>query len=575
MALLKAENGPEAGTPYPLVKDQYVLGRHPDCDIVIDVGAVSRHHCKVNREGSEYYVEDLRSRNGTFVNDQLIENRRRLRHGDRIRVCDVVVTFLERPTDAIKSTLDESSSRAILVDDAETTSSTIMSKLDVITSRSGPQFVVSPETKLNALIEITQSLGKALSLDEVLPQVLDSLFRIFLQADRGFVGLVDERGVLVPRWTKLRRESRDETIRISRTIARQVMETREAILSADAASDSRFEMSQSIADFRIRSMMCAPLLDSDGKAMGILQIDTLDQRQRFQDEDLELLVSAAAQASIAIVNASLHEEALARQTLERDLELAREVQRAFLPMRRPEIKHYEFYDYYRAANHIGGDYYDYVLLPDGRLAVIVADVVGHGVAAAMLMAKLSAEARFSLAGEPQPAQALTRLNRCICSLNLSRFITCVIAVLDLNSHAVTVVNAGHMPPLHRRKDGRLLEPSRNEAGPPLGILESMDYHQVTFTLQPGESLTMYTDGINEAMDAQGKIFTIPRLRKLISEADGSPESIGQTVLEAVRHHMASEPQEDDMCFVSLQRQLPPGVAPTPPPKPYRGLCIAW
>ena len=118
--------------------------------------------------------------------------------------------------------------------------------------------------------------------------MLDSLFRIFVQADRGFIGLIDERGTLVPRWTKLRREDRDETIRVSRTIARQVMETKEAILSADAANDVRFEMSQSIADFRIRSVMCAPLLDRDRQGIGVLQLDTLDQRHRFQDEDLEL-----------------------------------------------------------------------------------------------------------------------------------------------------------------------------------------------------------------------------------------------------------------------------------------------
>ena len=215
----------------------------------------------------------------------------------------------------------------------------------------------------------------------------------------------------MPRWTKLRRENRDETIRVSRTIARQVMETKEAILSADAASDSRFEMSQSIADFRIRSMMCAPLLDRDGKAIGILQIDTLDQRQRFQDEDLELLVSTASQASIAIVNAHCMRRRSQRRTLERDLELAREVQRAFLPTQAPGSGGITISTTTTGQpHHIGGDYYDYVRLPDGRLAVIVADVVGHGVAAAMLMAKLSAEARFSLAGDPQPAQALTALN---------------------------------------------------------------------------------------------------------------------------------------------------------------------
>ena len=115
------------------------------------------------------------------------------------------------------------------------------------------------------------------------------------------------------------------------------MDSKEAILSADAASDERFEMSQSIADFRIRSMMCAPLLDSEGKAFGALQIDTLDQRQRFTKEDLELLVSTASQAALAIQQAQLHEQALVQKEMERDMKLAREVQHGFLPDKRPEI----------------------------------------------------------------------------------------------------------------------------------------------------------------------------------------------------------------------------------------------
>ena len=120
--------------------------------------------------------------------------------------------------------------------------------------------------------------------------------------------------------------------------------------------------------------------------MGVLQVDTLDQRKRFQQEDLEVLGSIASQAGIAINNAQLHENALKQKALERDLEVAREVQKGFLPNQRPELTGYSFFDYYQPANHVGGGYFDYIKLGDGRLAIIVADVVGHGVAAALLMA---------------------------------------------------------------------------------------------------------------------------------------------------------------------------------------------
>jgi len=560
MPFLTAENGPEAGTRYDLKDGEYILGRHPDCDIVIDVGAVSRHHCKVIRQIGVCFVEDLTSRNGTYLNDDAINARQPLGHRDKIRVCDVVFTFYSDRRSDSNSSHDDSSYRAVLVDDdPEDTKggSTIMSKLDVVTSRSSSggsvQLAASPEAKLNALIEITQSLGKALSLDKVLPQVLDSLFRIFVQADRGFIGLLNEQGQLVPRWTKLRRADSDETIRISRTIANQILETKEAILSADATSDSRFDMSQSIADFRIRSMLCAPLLDSDGNPIGMLQIDTMDQRQKFQEEDLELLVSAASQAAIAIDNAQLHESALKRRTLERDLELAHDVQHAFLPMCAPDVEGYDFFDYYQAADQVGGDYYDYQMLADGRLAVVVADVVGHGIAAAMLMAKLSAEAGICLAKEANPAIAVTTLNHRLCELRLDRFVTLVIAVLDTQTHEVTIVSAGHMPPIIRRAVGTIEEPGKEEAGVPLGIVDGMEYRQCSVQLQPGESLTLYTDGLDEAANKDGKQYSIARMKEQISASDGSPAQIGKSILEDVRKHLNGGPQDDDMCLVSMRR----------------------
>jgi sigma-B regulation protein RsbU (phosphoserine phosphatase) len=574
MPALHVNNGPEAGKKYELTLPEYILGRHPECTIVIDVGAVSRHHCKVFKEAQSYWVEDLKSRNGTFVNEQQIAAKHRLQEGDQVRVCDVSFTFKGDPKPALAGSafapkLDESSFRAVVVDDdtEDSGSSTIMSKLDVRSGRSGVQIAASPEAKLKALIEITQSLGRAVSLDAVLPQVLDSLFRIFVQADRGFIGLVDKpTGKLIPRWTKLRRSDSDETIRVSRTISKHVLESKEAILSADAASDSRFEMSQSIADFRIRSMMCAPLVDSDNNAMGILQIDTMDQRQRFTESDLELLVSAASQASIAIDNAQLHEEAIKQRTMERDLELAREVQRAFLPEKPPKIDGYEFYDYYQAANEVGGDYYDYIDMPEGRVAVIVADVVGHGVAAAMLMAKLSAETRFCLLTEASPAAAITRLNNKMSRLQLDRFVTFVMAVLDPKANTATIVNAGHMAPILRRVNGTMEEPSSEEAGLPLGVMEDTEFEAVQVQLHLGDSMTMYTDGIDEAMDREGVQYTIDRMREMVKNSDGSPRGISEPLLADVRKHLNGKAQDDDMCLVCLRRSgnLPLNVRETAP-----------
>jgi serine phosphatase RsbU (regulator of sigma subunit) len=564
MHFLLANNGPQAGRKYELKGDKAILGRHPDCHVVVEVGAVSRNHCQVVREDSRFFIEDLGSRNGTFLNDEpeKIEGRRALKEGDVVRVCEVSFTFgSDAPapappgTGTVQRMIDGAGLGAFLSDDeGPAPSSTIMSKLDVSSTSRGTLHVsASAEVKLAALVEITRSLGRVLALDEVLPQVLKSLFKIFVQADRGFIVLATPDGKLVPRWVRLRREDSNDTLRISRTIVRHVMQSKEAILSADAASDERFEMSQSIADFRIRSMMCAPLIDNEGNAFGALQIDTLDQRQRFTKEDLELLVSTASQAAIAIQNAELHEKALAQRELERDMKLAHEVQHGFLPDQRPEIAGYEFFDYYQPATQIGGDYFDYITMPDGRVAVVVADVVGHGVAAALLMAKLSAETKFALFSEATPAAAVTKLNERLAQSNMQRFVTMIMLVLDPKHHRGTIVNAGHMAPLHHRAAGKIEEPGEKDAGLPLGVTDALGYEQCEIEIGPGDSLTLFTDGINESIDAEGGFYTIDRLRDLVKKIRGGPVQLGTALVEDVRRFLGKAPQNDDMCLVCFGR----------------------
>jgi phosphoserine phosphatase RsbU/P len=561
---LLANNGPQAGHKYELKGDLWILGRHPDCHIVIEVGAVSRNHCQIARDGDRYLVEDLGSRNGTFLNEETdkIEGRRELQIGDVIRVCEVSFTFgsdgpqsSPAATAKVNRLLDGAGLGAFLSDDeGPASSSTIMSKLDVSSSSRGLHVTASAEVKLAAMIEITQSLSRVLALDDVLPQVLKSLFKLFVQADRGFIVLETPEGKLIPRWVRLRREDANDTLRISRTIIRHVMESKEAILSADAASDERFEMSQSIADFRIRSMMCAPLLDNEGKAFGALQIDTLDQRQRFSKDDLELLVSTASQAAVAIQNAQLHEQALKQREHERDMRLAIEVQHGFLPDQRPDLPGYEFFDYYQPMSQIGGDYFDYIPLPDGRLAVVVADVVGHGVAAALMMAKLSAETRFALFSEPTPAAAITKLNARLCQSNMQRFVTMVQVILDPARHKATIVNAGHMAPLHRLADGKMEEPGEALSGLPLGVTDALGYEQCEIEIAPGDLITLYTDGINESLDASGAFYTIDRLREQVRMFGSPPDKLGPAIVEDVRRFIGKAPQNDDMCLVCFARK---------------------
>ena len=327
MAHLRSVSNPKGVHPITMRGDEFVVGRHPDCSLVIDAASISRRHASFTFDGSNYYVQDLQSRNFTYLNGVKIDPNgppQLLKDEDKVGFCDLEYVF--RTTDPPPP----NGGILFVDDDIESSSSTIMSKVGVSSGHGAVQLTASPEAKLNALLEINRSLGRALVLDEVLPQVLNSLFKIFVQADRGFIALRNPDGTLVPRWSRAWREDATETIRVSRTIVNKVMESQEGILSADVMMDEEFNKAQSIADFRIRSMMCAPLLDSLGNSMGVLQIDTVKQSKRFQQEDLEVLLAVASQAGIAIDNAQMHELALRQRVIERDLELANEVQQGFL-----------------------------------------------------------------------------------------------------------------------------------------------------------------------------------------------------------------------------------------------------
>ncbi|HVW01464.1 MAG TPA: SpoIIE family protein phosphatase, partial [Planctomycetaceae bacterium] len=523
-----------------------------------------------------YFLEDLRSRNGTLLNRKRIERRTELNEGDEINVCDVVFSFhlhgavgdsssaksgvrARRSDDGRKSavTLPRKKGDSEFVPGTEPLEehSSIVSTISV-SSLQHLRLAVKPEAKLRAVLEIGRNLGKTLNLDELLPKLLDSLFKIFPQADRGMVLLRDpETEELELQEIRTRHEEEMDSPPISMTVVRQALETAQAILSEDAVSDGRFKQSDSVANFRIRSLMCAPLLGHDGSVLGILQIDTQDIRYRFSQDDLDLLASVAAQAALAVENAHLHEDALRRRDLERHLEFATQVQLGFLPNERPQIPGYEFYDFYEAALGVGGDFFDYVALPNGKLAVALGDVAGKGVPAALLMARLYSMARYQLLAEPTAARTLTALNAGLASSGLGhRFVTFVAAILDPMLHQATVVNAGHMPPLLVRKTGEVQPVGADVSGLPLGIRLDYEYEQLTLTLEPGDTLVLFTDGVTEAMSPDEEIYGTARLRKFLAKARGSLEEVGEALVADVQAFSGGRSQRDDICLVCVRRK---------------------
>jgi serine phosphatase RsbU (regulator of sigma subunit)/pSer/pThr/pTyr-binding forkhead associated (FHA) protein len=558
MAVLRALKGSDPGHLFPFEGEVAILGRHPDCDVVLEAASVSRQHARIINVDGSYFVEDLASRNGTYLNGRLVVGRQPLAENDQVQICDLVFVFhLSAPTVALeggKSANDDAT--AMMIDDEDQSGgSAIMSTLDVSGGSSGLKLETNAQAKLKALIEIGQSLGKAVGLSDVLARLMDGLFTIFLQADRGFIILKEpETGKLVPRAIKHRRSDDAATIRVSRTIINDVMKSREAILSADAANDSRFGMAESIIDFHIRSIMCAPLVGSEGKALGVLQIDTQDPRHRFSRDDLDVLGSVACQAAFAVENAQLHESVVRDRAMERDLSLAHQVQQGFLPTAAPRLAGYDFFEFYEPANKLGGDYFDYVQLPGGRLGVVIADVSGKGIAASLLMARLSAETRYCLASEATPEAAVARLNRIFCDRSWEdRFVTFVLVVLDPARHELTVVNAGHMAPLVRRSDGVVDAIAEADAKLPLGVDYDVTYTCTTHPITAGECVVLYTDGITEAMNKDGELYGRTRLLAQFHNEVEGVRALGLRILDDVKQFVGNRSQSDDMCLTCFGR----------------------
>jgi serine phosphatase RsbU (regulator of sigma subunit) len=335
------------------------------------------------------------------------------------------------------------------------------------------------------------------------------------------------------------------------------METGQAILSEDASADAQFDMSQSIADCKIRSMVVAPLTGNvGGPALGVIQLDTQDRFKKFTQDDLRLLIAVAVQAGVAIENARMHESLVERAELERDLELATRVQKSFLPQKFPQIAGYDFFAQYESAKEVGGDYYDFIPLQNNRLGVMIGDVAGKGVPAALLMAKVSSDARFCTLTEPTLSAAVGRLNDYMQEAGLlDRFVTFTACVLDLGANSVTVANAGHNLPIVYRAATKTFEDgcTTDQTGFPLGVVEGVTYECNTFVLGPGDCVVLFTDGVSESKNREEKDFGNDGILATLKVGPMTPPAMGKRLVEAVHKHATGRKPHDDMTVVTFGR----------------------
>ena len=550
--------GGKAGERYRLVKEKTIIGRHPGCDIVVDSGSVSRQHAAIEMKDGGWCVEDLGSRNGTIVNGETLTGQHRLEASDEIGVCDDRLVFTvgdTTPSEWVSLGGETDESQAVFQSHDE--ESMIVSQLDIPGPSADEGMSQNAEAKLRAVNGLNRALGASLSLEDVLPRLLDGIFDIFPNVERGFVLLNDVKtNRLILRAKKLKNAEEKGSLQLSLSLVNKVASSQTAILSADATSDSRFRLNESVVDCNIRSVMCVPFISAEGVVLGVLQADSRDIQNGFSEGDLEVLAGITGQAANAVEQATAHGEKVAQEQFKRDLELANRVQQGLLPSVPPEIEGFEVFDFYEAAHQVGGDYFSYIPLSENRLAVVLADVSGKGVSAALVMAALSADVRYTLAIESDVAKAVTLLNASFMRSGWDdRFATFVVVVLDSTSYAVSVVSAGHLPTYLRKSDGSVESVGFEEAGLPLGVDPTYVYEAAEVTVTAGCTLVLYTDGISEAMDHKNETYGLKRLEEVLSEPADSPAAVGQRLLVDVERHAAGQVRSDDMCLVCVGRPV--------------------
>jgi serine phosphatase RsbU (regulator of sigma subunit) len=545
-------------TPFDLSQDDTTLGRHPSCGIQLHSNMVSRKHAHVVREGSDYFVEDLGSGNGTFVNGQRIQERTKLGHDDRIKLGPVLLRFEAPKAPKAKTPATDAVTEAFTLqvtgDDESDGSSTIIGTRETVTGGFG-MLDVQPEAKLKAVLEISRSLAGTVDLDKILPKILDTLFDVFPHADRGCILLkAGEAGGMIPAVQKHRRESEDSTVKLSKTILSKVLDDRAGILSADAANDSRFEASESISSLTIRSMMCVPMLDLDGNPIGVINIDTQNPLNQFKEDDLDLLLAVASQAALSYASAQLMVSHMQKIEQDNEMEIARNVQRALLPTTFPDVDGYEFYASYDSAKAVGGDYYDAFLLPNQKICLSFGDVAGKGVPGALIMSRMSSVVQSTMQHVHEVGEAITAINSHMCANAVEgRFVTYVLVILDLKTHELSLVNAGHMSPLIRKADGSVDEFDEETIGLPVGVMDEYPFEVVTRTIAPGETVVIVTDGVDEAMNPDGELYTKERVVKFVSAGTPKADELGKALLADVRKHANGRPQNDDITIMTFGR----------------------
>ena len=550
MPQLIFKNADQVAEVIPLTRLRTTIGRSARSDVCIPDAFASRLHAEVRKEGDGYWLQDLGSANGTRYNGAPVKTSIPLLSGGEIQIGETTIIFDDqKPVNLSASMLISDGTEAL--DPSKTIS---FQHRRIPTT----EFLQGQFSSRNELLGLISKVGVALlsasGLDETLNQVASLVFEA-VPAERCVIMLRDDdnEGAMQIKVARIRgKEEIIEEVRVSGTVMDMVLKNGKSVLTADAQHDPRFA-SQTMALSGIRSVLAVPLSVDERNIFGLIYADSPTYEATFSEEHLNILTTLASVASIRVENATLLEERLERERMERELELATEIQQRFQPSGPPIIEGYEFQGISFSCYEIGGDYYDFIQRPDGRMLIALGDVSGKGTAAALLMSSLHAAIHAQISAKSSLDETVTSVNQYLAENTPSnRFVTLFAAELDPVRGSLKYINAGHNPPLIGRLDGSIEQLS--SGGFPLGIIPAAEYEMGEMTLSPGESLVIYSDGVSEANNLAGDEFGLDRLSSVIQEnLRSSAAGLRDKVESALSSFTQTAPANDDITLVIVKR----------------------
>lgn len=511
------------------------LGRASDCTIPIRDKFLSRKHAEISYTDGEWLVRDCGSVNGTLVNGTRVVTAAALRPGDRIALGDSEVVF--------EDSASEPPSQLIPIDSDSHAKSVVIPMRDMIDDRG--------RERTGVLASLAVQFIEDRPMTELFEFILDRVMAL-LRPSRAALALLGEDGKTFDNTRVRRSDAADAAdLVISRTLLSEVVEERTVISFVDTSQDDKLARADSIVRQNIRSAVCAPLMVGDA-VLGVLYLDFLATRGAITQEDIRLIAQIARLAGAKLETTRLREEAFEKAKIEEELRTAYTIQSRLLPRELPTIEGYTFCGTNRPCKIVGGDYYDVIIRPDGRIYFIVADVSGKGITAALVMSGMATAFNIFTRTDPAPADLMRDMNETLApKTSPTKFATVVAGVLDPASGTVEYANAGHVPPLVVGRDGvRTL----GQTDMVIGLFASAKYRTQTLSLQPGDSLVLFTDGVTEAENEREDQLGLPSVAELLKPCH---QWHANAIVDAIEFHvqkfMGDAMANDDVTLLTISR----------------------